>query len=152
MDDAQVQEYAQAIYGLPPEMLPMFPALKDGLTKRFGTDQWNPVTREQLTFEAEVSVTPGSTRPRSLDVERAQWLEFLGLIGQYPQLALSRAVLEETMAKYDFVNDRMLDELTALAKTLMQANQIQAGRTGGADNGEQAPVSDLGAMLSNMGR
>jgi hypothetical protein len=63
-------------------------------------------------------------------VERQQWLEFLGLLAQAPQLALSRALLEETAAKFDFISPQMVEEIHALAITMMQAQQTTAGHGG----------------------
>lgn len=110
------------------------PGLKDAFKQRFGAQRWVSVTREDLIFEAEVTVSPGSTRPKSLDAERRAWLDFLRILGAAPQLALSRALLDYTAAKFEIEDDRLLDELTALAEKMVNVNANQAGRNQGGQN------------------
>ena len=133
MNDAEFVQYAQRVYGLDPMMLKTLPGLKEAFKARFGTQKWQQVTREQLQFEADVTVVPGSTRPRNLDTERTSWMEFLKVIGAAPQLALSRELLRYTAEKFEVVDERLLDELTALAEKMIAVNSNQAGRSGSAN-------------------
>lgn len=130
MDDKAVNAYLTSVYKVPPELLEIFPSLKQGIIQRFGQEKAIRITREDLQFEADVDVQPGSTRPRSLAVERQQWLEFLQIIGSAPQLALSRELLAETARKYEFISDRVVEELHLFAVQMMQAQQATAGRGG----------------------
>jgi hypothetical protein len=132
LDDAAVVAYMTAVYGIPPEAMMMFPELKQEMVRRFGQNKIEGVTRDDLQGDFQVDVQPGSTRPRSLAVERQQWLEFLQILATNPQIALSKILLEETAAKYDFINPTMVEEVHALAMTMMQAAATQAGRQGGA--------------------
>ncbi len=153
MNDAEFQQYAQRVYGLDPMMLKTLPGLKAAFKDRFGSQKWSQVTREQLQFEADVSVVPGSTRPRNLDTERAAWMEFLKVIGAAPQLALSRELLRYTAEKFEVNDERLLDELTALAEKMIQVNSNQAGRAGGANgasNGTTASPEILSAVTGGM--
>ncbi len=138
MDDNAIKMYLSSTFGIPPEALMMFPQLAQGLKDRFGSETIEPISREDLQFEADIDIIPSSTKPRNLTVERQQWLEFLGLIAQAPQLALSRTLLEETAAKFDFISPQMVEEVHALAIMMMQAQQATAGR-GGANPETSGP-------------
>ena len=144
--DSESQKYLQAIYGIPSEMFQFYPELKELVRERYGKEKWHAITRDDLQFESEVSVVPGSMRPPNLDVERDQWLKFLQILGQFPQLALSRELLKQTAKKFEYISERALDELAALAQKMIDVNARQAGRdqpgaqggegeTGGAQNG-----------------
>lgn len=143
MDNRAVESYLSSTFGIPPQALAMFPELARGLVERFGQETIEPVTREDLEFEADIDIIPASTKPRNLTVERQQWLEFLGLIAQSPQLALSRSLLEETAAKFDFISPQMVEEINALAITMMQAQMANSGRNqGGANPQTSGPGSE----------
>lgn len=150
MDDRAIENYLQSVYQLPPQLLQLFPALKDGIVQRFGDNRIQGVTREMLQGEVELSITPGSTRPRNLTVERQQLLEFLGLIAQAPQVALSRRLLEEIGAKFDFLDAATIEEVHALAMTMIQINQAQAGRQQGGANKETASGSAEASKNGNL--
>ena len=132
LDDNAVIAYMTAVYGIPPEAMMMFPELKQEMIRRFGQNKIEGVTRDDLQGDFQVDVQPGSTKPRSLAVERQQWLEFLNILAVNPQIALSKILLEETAAKYDFINPTMVEEVHALAMTMMQMAAQRAGREGGA--------------------
>lgn len=158
--DKEVLTYAERYWGVPREQLMMLfqqaPQLKGILLARFGEDRWQHVTREQLTFEAEVTVAPGSMRPRNLDLERKNWFELLRIVGQFPQLALSRELLRHTAAKLEGIDERMIDEIVALAQKMVEIQQKVAGREqGGSMNGGGAGSStagnpDLAALVAGV--
>lgn len=133
MEDKEVQTFLQSKYGIPPEALELFPDLVNYVAQMYGQERVEPISRETLAFEADIEVLPGSTKPRSLTSERAQFLEVLQILAQSPQIMLSRLLMEELFKKYEFVNPALIDELQALAQTLMQANNTQAGRGGTGD-------------------
>jgi len=153
--DDEFQKYVERVYQIPQEFLGGFPGLKEAFKERFGKEKWVRVSREQLQFQASVSVVPGSARPRNLEVERNQWLDFLRIIGQFPQLGLSRELLRETAAKFEYVSDRMLDEIHALAQRMVEINARQAGRDqaqgGGAGDGQGVPGLLQGLLASATG-
>ncbi len=131
LDDNAISQYLAAVYGIPPAAMIMFPQLKQEMVRRFGENKISGITREDLQGDFEIDVQPGSTKPRSLASERAQWLEFLQIIATQPQIALSKVLLEETAAKYDFINPVMVEEVHALAMTMMQMRMAVAGQVGG---------------------
>lgn len=144
MNDLEFQTYISATYGPQALRLMQFsPALREAFVRRFGQEQWVRVTREDLQFEADVTVTPGSARQRTLDMERQQFLAFLQVLARFPQLALSRGLLRTVGDLFEFVDDSAIDEMHLLARQMAQAQaQAQAGRQGGA------PQSPQGIPLS----
>lgn len=146
MEDSEIRKFAEEIYGIKPEVFELMPQLTDIIKARFGTVKPLEMSREALQFEASVDVIPGSARPRSLAEERKDWLEFLTIFGQFPQLAMSRELLAETASKYEFINERMVDELMALARTMVEINARQAGR----DQGEAETGGKQQALLNEV--
>lgn len=148
--DSEFVKFLEKKTGMPGAQLMLidqqFPGFKDMLKERIGKEKVQQITREDLTFEADVQVVPGSARPRNLENERAAWLEFLTLLGQFPQLGLSKELLKETAAKYDgMITERMVEEINALAMQMIQVNANQAGRSqGGNENGGGASSSTAG--------
>ena len=151
--DKDYQTYLSQVLGISPEMGMLLPGLKEIVKARFGTMQWQQVSRADLTFEADVSVVPGSARPKNLDVERKQWLSFLQILGSAPQLALSRQLLQYTAEKFDMHDDQLLDELSALAQKMVQVNANQAGRNqggGAAPGGNGAAGPGVETLLAGV--
>ncbi len=159
--DSEFVKMVESRTGLPPTALALLdaqiPGFKDMLKERVGGEQWRQVTREELTFEADVTVQPGSARPRNLDNERESWLSFLTLIGQFPQLAFSRELLKETASKFDgMISDRMVDELNALALQMVGAQSQVAGHggkndaPGSGDGSKTAGNPDMDAQMNGM--
>ena len=148
LDDKELQAYMQRVYGIEPEMMMAVPGLKDAVRQRLGNEKWVQITREQLQFESDVTVAPGSTRPKNLDFERRQWLEFLKVLGAFPQLALSPELLRYTAEKFEGLPERVVEELTVLAKQMVNINANQAGRNQG-----QAPAAagDQNGVTGNPG-
>lgn len=74
---------------------------------------------EDIEGEYEYAVNTGSTVPQLPEIERAQWMQFLGLIAQAPQLAMSRTLLKRTAEMHRIEDDTMIDELHNIAKGIM---------------------------------
>jgi hypothetical protein len=156
MNDREFSAYLERVYQVPvPQqalMARMFPGIKEAFRERFGEQKWVCVTREQLQFEADVTVAPGSTRPKNLDSERTQFLQFLRVLGQAPQLALSRELTGRIMRMFDMDDERLLDELQMLAQQMVQINSKVAGREQGAAQGGASGLptgQDNGAAILN---
>jgi hypothetical protein len=130
MNDKEVGLYFERTYGLPAQMMEMVPNLKQMMIAQHGQERPLKVDRETLNFQVDIDVVPGSTRPRTLAAEKAEFLEFLQIIAQAPQLLMSRALLEEMAKKYEFINASTIEELQLLAQTMMMVNQQTAGRGG----------------------
>lgn len=139
MNDKEVGSYFERTYGLPAQMIDMVPNLKQMMIGQHGQDKPFKVDRKTLMFEVDIDVIPGSTRPRTLAAEKAEFLEFLQIIAQAPQLLMSRALLEEMAKKYEFINASTIDELQLLAQQMVAVNQTQAGRGGAGGAPENTP-------------
>jgi hypothetical protein len=153
LTDTEFLEYMQRVYGVPPDQVAAFdrllPGLKEGAKERIGAQKWYEATREDLTFEADVSIAPGSARPANLDVERRDWLDFLGILAKAPQLAMSRELLEETAKRLGgTITPRMLDEVVALSQKMVDVAANQAGRNQGGDGGGARPASTRNGMMA----
>ena len=135
LTDQELQGLLGKIYGPQIDQLTQaLPNLKQLLTQRFGTEQWQKVTRENLTFASQVSIVPGSMRARTTEVERQQLLSFLSTLGQSPQIALSRELLRVVARAFEIESEPLLDELNALARQMVEVNANQAGRNQGGSN------------------
>lgn len=115
-------------------LLQAMPRLKQALTDRFGRESWQRATRENIIFQSRVNIVPGSMRARTTEVERQQLLSFLGVLGQAPQLALSRELLGVVARAFEIESEPLLAELNALAHQMVEVNARQAGRYQGGDN------------------
>ena len=134
MTQEEMAMYVASVHGLPPEMLQLLPGLQQYLVQTFGNDKMEHVSREDLTFEADIEIVPGSTRPRSLPQEKAQLLEFLQLFAQSPQIALVPSLMQEIASKYEFLSPQVVQECQQLAMMMVQMNANQAGRNQGGQN------------------
>lgn len=152
MGDKDIQTYLQRVYGIDPQMLQTVPGLQREVRQRYGTQKWQQISREDLEFEADVTVQIGSTRPKNLEAEKRSWLQFLQILGANPAIALNPTLLRETLAKFEIDSDVIVDELTATAKKMVEINANQAGRNQGSapgtPNGAGNPVLSAAGMGS----
>lgn len=159
--DTELLRYLERVLQVPSEQLMALfeavPGMKAMVQERLGKLQWRQITQQDLQFEADVTVVPGSARPRNLEQERRSFFEFLKVIGQFPQLAMSRELMKYTADKIEHMDDRVIDELVALAKKMIEVQANQAGRNqGGANsapgNGQSATTGapDLAALVAGM--
>jgi hypothetical protein len=150
----EVLQYVATLYGIDPVMLQMLmeqmPQVKDMIVRQYGQDRMTTVTREDLTFEADVSIVPGSARPMSLDNERRTAMEFLTTIGAAPQLLLSQPLMEWIGAKFDPpIPQNVIMNLSQLAQAMMGATQTQAGHNPGSAKGGPNPGAGTGSTTGN---
>jgi hypothetical protein len=147
LSDAELGNVLVKIYGPDIQMLTQqLPNLKQMMTQRFGQEQWQRVTRESLIQESQVSIVPGSMRARTTEVERQQLLSFLSVLGQSPQIALSRELLRVVARAFEIESEPLLDELNALAQQMVQVNAHQAGRDQGGSNPQSRSASNTPAQ------
>src|SRR5262245_3219662 len=147
MDDSEFARFTTEQYGIDITQAQGYPGLKDAFKSMYGKDRPFRVTRQDLDFEAEVTVVPGSQRPQTLESERRSIMEFLTLLAQFPQLAMSRALLSWLAPKFDPpLPASVIDEVHALAK---QMTQIQANQAGRYQGNNQAPPAATGAVGSS---
>ena len=138
--------------GLNPGVIQYFPSLADSLKAKFGKEKWVNVTRERLQFEADVSVVPGSARPKNTVGEQKVFQSILTTFGQFPQLLMSRKLTERVLQAFDVNDESLVDELQAMAKQMIQINANQAGRNqGNATGNGNGPSSSPLAGIAGIG-
>ena len=133
--------------GVQPALVRQVPGAWDMVLNLLGQEKWEEIAQEDLDFDAEVQVVPGSARARNLEVERKQWIEFLQVLGAAPQIAMSRELLRETAEKFETINERMIDEIYALSQQMLAAKQAVAGHAGTGDNGGNMGVQGASAQV-----
>lgn len=145
-DDSEFARFTQEQYGFDATQASWYPGLKDAFKSMYGKDRPFRVKREALTFEADVTVMPGSQRPQTLESDRRVVMEFLTLLAQSPQLAMSRALLAWIGPKFDPpIPSAVLDEIHALAKQMTQVAANQAGRYQGNNQAPPEATGEAGA-------
>ena len=87
-------------------------------------------------------------------MERRAFIQMMQTLLQFPQAMLSRELLKVVAEMFDVRNNRLVDELNALAMKMVQISAVQAGRTqgggmAGGDGGAQMPP-EVGAALSGV--
>lgn len=111
---------------------------------------------DQIAGEYEYSIDVGQTTPQLPEIERAQWMAFLQLVANAPQLALSKNLLKR-MAELHHISDQlMLEEINQIAQMqVQQMQQAQQAKTGSLPNvTESKPLpAMLGAAvgMNNIG-
>lgn len=110
-----------------------FPQLRQAFDDQFGDDRWQLLTREQLEFQADVSIAPGSARPRNMETEKQDFMQIVGLLGSVPILTQSRALLLRVSEMFEFFDAAMIDEILAASQRAQQIEAVQAGRLQGND-------------------
>ena len=153
-NDREVQEYITRVYGAQAvQALRFAPALRRQIIDRIGNEQWTRVTREDLQFEADVLVAPGSMRARTLDSERQQLLAFIRLIAQAPIITLFPELLRTLGDMFEFIDDRIIEEMAVRGPQILQA-LAQGGQSGSSPtpsvrtNGSARTSQQLGARLA----
>lgn len=144
MSDADVARWVQQRFGQEAGLLEQVPGMKQQIIQRYGKERWMAVTRDDLQFEADVGVVPGSVQTRTPEQRAQQALLFqksLAEVGAVlPDLLTSREYIEEMAKLFGMQNDRMVDEIiTAVQKGIVRQQQALAAKAGGgaAPNGQQ---------------
>lgn len=127
-----------------------FPGVRRAFDEQFGNDRWQVLGREALEFEAEVSIAPGSARPRNMETEKQDFIQIIKLLGSAPILTQSRALLARVAEMFEFFDMSMIDEILAASQRSQQIEAIQAGRLQG--NNTQPAAEGGGANVSQFRR
>jgi hypothetical protein len=131
--------------------------VRESFRQNFGKEKMVKVTQDDLQFEADVTVSPGSSRPKNLEGERRAFIQVLQIFGQAPQLLMSRELTSRVLRMFEMEDARLLDELTMVAQKMIQVNANQAGRNQGGEagaadaGGAGVDLAGLAGMLSGAG-
>ena len=153
MNDSELRDFLSRVY--PPDMLRSLeasPSFKRAFEDQFGTERAFQVTREELEFQAQVLVVPGSSRVRNLESDRDQFLQLIQILGAAPQIMQSRILLKHLMSLFDLDDEALVDEMQASAQRSIEIEMEKAGRNqgGGGSPGAQAPANN-GAAAGGLG-
>jgi len=147
--DKEFGEYATSVLKIPPEAFQVLPALKKAIMERYGKEKWQRVTREELEFQADVGVVPGSARPRTLEAERQDALALMKILGP-DILSASPEFLGWILDMFENVPDTVKESLSAGGEKLVQIRANQAGRNQGGEKGQESAVNGNGGMQSAL--
>jgi hypothetical protein len=85
---------------------------------------------DQIEGEYEYAVNVGSTVPRMPHVERSQWMAFLQLLGNFPQLLLSPTLMKRMAEMHHIEDEAMLQELSTIGQQMMSGQIPEPGASG----------------------
>lgn len=104
---------------------------------------------EGINGEYEYSVNVGATTPQLPEIERAQWISFLSLLGNAPQLMLSKSLLKRTAEMHHIEDENLINELYAIGQRMSQGGMPgAAGSTPGVSSPMTLPASTTGGMAA----
>ncbi len=94
------------------------------LSSEQGAQQWfSYIPTIDLTGDFECQVQVGETTPKDDQVERAQWIDCLGVLQQNPMLMQSPMLIKETLARFNIENPRLVQEIVGIGQQMMQQQQ-----------------------------
>lgn len=154
--DRELQAYLERVMGVSIEqqtvLLQQFPGFKPLLRSRLGQSRWRRVTREELTFAADVTIEPGSARPKNTVAEQRTMLQIVPLILANPAIAKVPSFLRRVLKAFDIDDERLIEELQAVADLLIQINSNIAGRTSGGTASATSGAPDQLGLVNGVGQ
>ncbi len=76
-------------------------------------------------FDFKLLVDVSSTSPAQNEVEKRKYIEFVSMLKNFPELALSPLLIRETAYKVGYRNERVIREMQNAALLQMMAAQAQ---------------------------
>lgn len=102
---------------------------------------------EAIKGEYEYSVNVGATIPRMPQMERTQWMAFLALLANFPQLLLQKHLMKRMAEMHHIEDEAMIEELYQLGRMMMSGQMPMPGKTGSTPGGgEMKPASVVGGQ------
>ena len=161
MSEQDLQQWMAQYYGAEGmSMAQMVPNLRESFLENFGQEQFLKVSREDLQHEADVLVNPVSSKAKTVDIERQQFLQFIELLSKAPHILQSRELLKITADYFEIISDYLVDELFALGQRMaQQAAQLAAAKaqptgtngTGSAAVSATLPIQASGGLPTPTG-
>ena len=129
---------------------------KDQAVKIVGPqgEEWitmRPQDYEKIEGEYEYSINVGATTPQLPEIERSQWLSFLGVITNAPQLLLSKTLLKETARMHHIENEALVDELFNIGQMMMSGEIPMPGQQGSQPNTQGTAAARTGGQAGGPG-
>lgn len=105
----------------------------------------------EIDGEYEYAINAGRSSPQLPEIERAQWMAFLSMLGSAPLLGTSQQLLKETARMFKIDNEILIQELHQLAMQIAQGRVQQPGQQGSQPNvSRQNPQSAQGGQAFGM--
>lgn len=111
---------------------------------QFLEEQWRLINAKELgdeDFDVQISVT--SLSPIENDTEKRKFFEFLAVLNQYPQLALSPQLVMEAADRTGYRNRRVLAVMQKMALAMQMAQIQQADQLLAQASGVQQQADSL---------
>jgi len=114
-------------------------------------EEWitmRPQDYEKIEGEYEYSINVGATTPQLPEIERAQWLSFLGVVTNAPQLLLSKTLLKETARMHHIESDALVEELFTIGQQMMSGEIPMPGAQGSQPNTQGTAAARTGGQAA----
>lgn len=98
----------------------------------------------KINGEYEYSIDVGQSTPALPEIERAQWMAFLGLIASAPQLALSPALMKKMAELHHIYDENMVKEIQQISQQMMSGQLPMPGQQGSQPNVMQQNPASIG--------
>lgn len=108
-----------------------------------------PEFYDAIDGEYQYTLNTGATTPQLPEIERAQWMAFLGLLGNAPQLALSKSLLKRSAEMHHIEDENLIEELHQIAKGMM-SGQLQSPGSRGSMPGQPDMMTRPASMTGGM--
>lgn len=108
------------------------------------------ITSEQLDdgYDFRINVNIISSSPMKNEEEKRKFVEFLALVAQFPQIALSPRLIREAAYRVGYRNERIIKEMQQQALLMKMGQLQQAGATAGPE-GNQIAQAKVAQMTPN---
>lgn len=109
-----------------------------------------PQDYDAIEGEYDYSISVGATTPYLPEVERSQFMAFLTLMANAPQLLTSKRLLDKSLEMFRLDDKALADELYQMGQSMMSGAMGQPGTQGSAPGGgvPGSPASaTMGAMM-----
>lgn len=92
------------------------------------------ITSQDLSdgFDVDVEISCVNASPQRMQEELNKYVQFLGLVMQFPQIALSPDLIRETAFRTGYRNEKVIAAMQHAALAMMLQQSAQAGQQAGA--------------------
>lgn len=115
---------------------------------------WQPVTPEDyadIPAEYQYSVDVGSITPQLPEIERAQFIGWMGALMQAPYLMQSKRLMTKSAEMFNISDESMIEELFQIGQQIMAQQAGPPGAAGSQPNlMAQNPVSAQGGAAAGI--
>ena len=148
LSDKDLGAYLTQMTGQDLTQLQLQPRVRELLIKKVSHIKTFPVSRQQLEFEAEVEIVPGSTKPRNTEDEFNQLVQGGQLLG--PIVFTVEEYNEALLARFEQLSPEVAKQLAAVALRKVELDAVQAGRFQGGSPQPAAGQNGGGSVQSQV--